>query len=286
MTFKIACIQNCASNDLLATIEDAADLTREAHENGADLVCLPEFFSYLHLDEIGLDVAPFQEDEHPTLAVFQTVAEERGMWILLGSIAVYENDHETRRNRSIVLDPEGKIVMRYDKIHMFDVNLPNGETYRESEIFEPGDSAAIVDLPWGVLGLTVCYDLRFPHLFRTLAKAGADIISVPAAFTRTTGQAHWHVLLRSRAIETGCYIVAPCQYGDHGKARTYGHSLIIDPWGQVLSDGGESRGYIMADINVEEVSKARQRIPALQHDREYYGPAHHAIQQQLLLEAS
>ncbi len=286
MTFKVACIQNCASNDLLATIEDAAGLTREAHENGADLVCLPEFFSYLHLDEIGLDVAPFKEDEHPTLAVFQTVAEERGMWILLGSIAVYENDNETRRNRSIVLDPEGKIVMRYDKIHMFDVNLPNGETYRESEIFEPGDSAAIVDLPWGVLGLTVCYDLRFPYLYRTLAKAGADIISVPAAFTRTTGQAHWHVLLRSRAIETGCYIVAPCQYGDHGKARTYGHSLIIDPWGEVLSDGGEGRGYIMADINVEEVSKARQRIPALQHDRKYYDPAHHAIQQQLLREAS
>ncbi len=269
MKFNVACIQNCAIANLNETIQDAVVLTREAHAAGADLICLPEFFSFLHLDDNGLDVAPYKESEHPALGTFQDLSEQLKTWILLGSIAVLDYQSKTK-NRSILLNPNGKIAVRYDKIHLFDVNLPNGEIYRESDVFSPGNHAVVADLPWGKLGLTVCYDLRFAYLYRSLAHAGAGILTVPAAFTRTTGKAHWHVLLRSRAIETGSYVVAPCQYGDHGKAKTFGHSLIIDPWGRILEDGGESRGYIMAQVNMVEVVKARQMIPALEHDREYF----------------
>ena len=271
MKFNIACIQNCATDNLNQTIQDCEVLSREAYDAGADLICLPEFFSYLNLNEEGLDVAPFRESEHPTLAAFQELSLKLQVWILLGSIAIYDSQGK-KRNRSILLNPRGEIEVRYDKIHMFDVNLPNGEVYRESDVFSPGNKAVTASLPWGELGLTVCYDLRFPHLYRSLAHAGADVISVPAAFTRTTGQAHWHVMLRSRAIETGAYVVAPCQYGDHGRAKTYGHSLIIDPWGRILADGGEDRGYIIAEVNMEEVKNARRMIPALEHDRDYTKP--------------
>ena len=271
MKFNIACIQNCATDNLNQTIQDCEVLSREAYDAGADLICLPEFFSYLNLNEKGLDVAPFRESEHPTLAAFQELSLKLQVWILLGSIAIYDSQGK-KRNRSILLNPRGEIEVRYDKIHMFDVNLPNGEVYRESDVFSPGNKAVTASLPWGELGLTVCYDLRFPHLYRSLAHAGADVISVPAAFTRTTGQAHWHVMLRSRAIETGAYVVAPCQYGDHGRAKTYGHSLIIDPWGRILADGGEDRGYIIAEVDMEEVKNARRMIPALEHDRDYTKP--------------
>jgi len=272
MKFKAACIQNCATNNLTESIEDAIDLTRQAHARGAQLSCLPEFFSYLNLDDNGLDVAPHFEPAHPALKAFQNLSIELQTWILLGSIAVHESNSK-KRNRSILLNPKGEIAARYDKIHMFDVNLPNGEIYRESDVFAPGDREVLANLPWAKLGLTVCYDLRFAYLYRSLAKAGAGILTVPAAFTRTTGQAHWHVLLRSRAIETGSYVIAPCQYGDHGKAKTYGHSLIIDPWGRILEDAGEDRAYIIAELDMEEVTKARQMIPALQHDRDYIGAA-------------
>ena len=271
MKFNIACIQNCATDNLDQTIQDCKILSREAYDAGADLICLPEFFSFLNLNKEGLDVAPFRESEHPTLATFQELSLKLQVWILLGSIAIYDSQGK-KRNRSILLNPRGEIEVRYDKIHMFDVNLPNGEVYRESDVFSPGNKAVTASLPWGELGLTVCYDLRFPHLYRSLAHAGADVISVPAAFTRTTGQAHWHVMLRSRAIETGAYVVAPCQYGDHGRAKTYGHSLIIDPWGRILADGGEDRGYIIAEVDMEEVKNARRMIPALEHDRDYTEP--------------
>ena len=271
MKFNIACIQNCATDNLSQTIQDCEVLSREAYDAGADLICLPEFFSYLNLNEKGLDVAPFRESEHPTLAAFQELSLKLQVWILLGSIAIYDSQGK-KRNRSILLNPRGEIEVRYDKIHMFDVNLPNGEVYRESDVFSPGNKAVTASLPWGELGLTVCYDLRFPHLYRSLAHAGADVISVPAAFTRTTGKAHWHVMLRSRAIETGAYVVAPCQFGDHGRAKTYGHSLIIDPWGRILADGGEDRGYIIAEVDMEEVKNARRMIPALEHDRDYTEP--------------
>ena len=268
MKFNIACIQNCATANLEESIRDAVVLTREAHSAGAQLICLPEFFSYLHLDDSGLDVAPFWEREHPALHAFQRLSQQLETWILLGSIAVFDS-HSKKKNRSILLNENGDIVVRYDKIHMFDVNLPSGEIYRESDVFSPGSRAVVAELPWGSIGLTVCYDLRFAYLYRDLAQAGAGILTVPAAFTKTTGQAHWHVLLRSRAIETGSYVVAPCQYGNHGKAETYGHSLIIDPWGRILEDGGEDRGYIIAQVDMSEVAKARQMIPALEHDRDY-----------------
>ena len=269
MKFKVACIQNCATNNLNATVEDAIDLTRQAHAQGAQLSCLPEFFSYLNLDDTGLDVAPHFEQAHPALNAFKELSRQLQTWILLGSIAVYDSN-SMKRNRSIMLSPKGEVIARYDKIHMFDVNLPNGEIYRESDVFAPGDREVLADLPWAKIGLTVCYDLRFAYLYRSLAKAGAGILTVPAAFTRTTGRAHWHVLLRSRAIETGSYVIAPCQYGDHGKAKTYGHSLIVDPWGRILEDAGEDRAYIIAELDMAEVTKARQMIPALQHDRTYF----------------
>ena len=250
------------------TLADAAELSRDAHKMGAELICLPEFLAYLHLDDEGLDVAPHTEDAHPALSAFRALASELNAWFVLGSIAVYDGQGK-KRNRSFVVNPSGEITAKYDKIHMFDVNLPNGEVYRESDIFEPGDRAVTADLPGGRIGLSVCYDLRFSYLYRALAKAGAGILTVPAALTRTTGRAHWHVLLRSRAIETGSYVVAPCQFGDHGKAKTYGHSLIVDPWGRIMADGGESRGFIIAELDMQEVIKARQMIPALEHDRDF-----------------
>jgi predicted amidohydrolase len=169
----------------------------------------------------------------------------------------------------LLIDHRGQIAARYDKIHMFDVDLANGESYRESELFVAGDEAVVASIAWGMLGLSVCYDLRFPHLYRKLAQAGAQLISVPAAFTKTTGEAHWHTLLQARAVETGCFVLAPCQHGRHGAATTYGHSLIIDPWGGVLADGGEKRGFVTADIDFGAVDQARRMIPALSHDRDF-----------------
>ncbi len=268
MKITVACIQNCATDNLEHNLQDATAMVRDARTAGAQFICLAEFFSYLNLDDQGLNVAPYREAEHPVLNAFQSLSAELESWILLGSIAVFDVAGK-KRNRSILLTPNGTIAAQYDKIHMFDVNLPNGEVYRESDVFQPGDQAVTAATTWGTVGLTVCYDLRFPHLYRSLAQSGAEILTVPAAFTRTTGQAHWHVLLRSRAIETGCYVIAPCQYGDHGKARTYGHSLIIDPWGRVVADGDDGRGYIISEIDLSEVQKARQMIPALEHDRNY-----------------
>ncbi len=268
MKFKVSCIQNCASSDIEESLRDAQELTRQAKCEDAQLICLPEFFSCLDLDSDGLHVGFYREEGHPALTKFRALAAELNTWILLGSIAVIDHA-QNKRNRSVLVGPTGEVTARYDKIHLFDVNLPNGEVYRESDLFSYGDAAVAARLPWTKIGLTVCYDLRFAYLYRILAKAGSGIITVPAAFTRTTGRAHWHVLLRSRAIETGCFIVAPCQYGDHGDAKTYGHSLIIDPWGRVLADGGEDRCVISAELDMSEVEKARRMIPALEHDREF-----------------
>ncbi len=266
-TFAAACVQNCASYNMVESIEQAVDLTKDAADQGADLICLPEFFSCLSKDQNGLHVQPHDEDSHPALPRFKTMAKDLNSWILLGSLAIYE-DSDTR-NRSYLINNMGEVTARYDKIHMFDVNLADGEVYKESDLFKPGEAAVVTDTPWTKLGMTVCYDLRFAYLYRTLAQAGASILTCPAAFTKTTGEAHWHVLLRARAIETGSYVIAPCQNGSHGDAKTYGHSLIIDPWGEVLADGGENSGVICAEIDVANVEKARRMIPALQHDRDY-----------------
>jgi predicted amidohydrolase len=267
--FKVACVQNCAGTETEPNLEDCADLVREAVGEGADFVLLPEYFTGLDIQGHILIPEAFAEADHPALPLFAGLAQEHRAWILLGSLAIALDDGSIA-NRSYLLDPSGGIAARYDKIHLFDVDLPGGESYRESETIAPGACAVVADLPWGRLGLSICYDLRFAHLYRALAKAGADFLTVPAAFTKTTGQAHWHVLLRARAIETGCYVFAPCQYGVHaGDRATFGHSLIVDPWGQVLADGGEDRGVVVAEVDPAAVARARAMIPALTHDRPF-----------------
>ncbi len=270
--FKAACVQNCAGSDMSATLDRAAELTRRARDEGADLIAVPEFFACLNVDDAGLQTGAVPEDKHPALPMFRDLAQETGAWLLLGSLGI-DDGGERLRNRSFMIDPSGAIQARYDKIHMFDVQLGNGETYKESDVFEPGDKAVLAPTPWGLLGMSVCYDLRFAYLYRDLAQAGASFLSVPAAFMRTSGKAHWHALLRARAIETGCYVIAPCQSGQHGRAITYGHSLIVDPWGAVLAEGhDEEEDVVLAEIDPSKVLEARSKIPALEHDRPYDAP--------------
>jgi predicted amidohydrolase len=209
------------------------------------------------------------EEGHPAVDAFSLTAKELGIWLLVGSVSVKLPGGKVA-NRSMLMDNNGRIVARYDKIHLFDVDLDNGETYRESATIEPGGRSVVAALPWGKLGMSICYDLRFPQLYRSLAHRGADFLSIPAAFTRTTGQAHWHVLQRARAIETGCYVFAPGQCGEHAEGRlTFGHSLIVDPWGTVLADGADDVGFIMAEVDPAKVAEARRKIPALTHDRPF-----------------
>ena len=266
-TFVAACIQNCAEDHTPRSVAQCVSLIRQAHQQGADLICLPEFCSHLHVDGQLFKTGAQKEPDHVALDTFRALASTMKVWILVGSIAVIDQDNH-HRNRSYLINDQGEIVVRYDKIHMFDVTLSNGEVYRESATFRPGEQAIVSDTPFGTLGLSVCYDLRFPALYRLLAQNGASVLTVPAAFTYTTGQVHWQVLLRSRAIETGSFVLAPCQYGVHGKARTYGHSLIIDPWGQILAEGVEDGpDVILAELDLTKVNEARFRIPALEHDR-------------------
>jgi len=270
--FKAACIQVNASNDMEANIREAALHACAARAAGAQLVLMPENVSMMEWGRQNVIAQAQPEAEHKALAAFRELARETGLWLHCGSLAVLL-DGDRVANRTIVLDPQGQVAARYDKIHMFDVDLGNGEAYRESATFAPGEYAVTAGTPWGELGLTICYDLRFPHLFRSLAKAGAQFITVPAAFTRTTGRAHWHVLLRARAIETGCYIFAPAQCGEHaGGRQTFGHALIVSPWGAVLADAGEQPGYVIAEIDTDEVAEARRKVPSLSHDRPYAEP--------------
>lgn len=268
--FNVACVQNCAGSDIQANIDDSTQLCRDARSAGADLICTAEFFTCFDKSDNGLDVGVFPESEHPALPVFKGLARELEAWLLLGSLAIQVGP-EKLNNRSYLIAPSGKIAARYNKIHLFDVNLANGQIFRESDVFEPGADAALGVTPWGQIGLTVCYDLRFAYLYRQLAHAGASFLTVPAAFMKTTGEAHWHTLLKSRAIETGCYVFAPCQFGSHGQAVTYGHSLVIDPWGEVLADAGEDRGFAIAEVDPAKVTEVRAMIPALHHDREVSG---------------
>jgi deaminated glutathione amidase len=271
--FRAACIQVNAGTDLHANIATAADLVRKARDRGADLILMPENVAMMEWgrDKVMGKAAP--ADNHPAIAAFKSLARETETWLHAGTLHIRLEDGRLA-NRTYLFDPTGRTVVQYDKIHMFDVDLGNGEVYRESATFRPGAEARVVDLPWGKLGLSICYDVRFPQLYRALAKAGADFICVPAAFTRTTGTAHWHVLLRARAIETGCYLLAPAQCGDHaGGRQTYGHALIVSPWGEILADGGEEPGFIIAAIDPAEVAAARRKVPSLQHDREFASPA-------------
>jgi len=270
--FRAAAVQMRTGTDVATNVAEAERLVREAAAAGAGYVLTPEMTTILDRDRAHLLASIAPEGSDPSLARFRTLAQELGIWLHIGSMAILL-DGDSVANRAFLIAPDGHIAARYDKIHMFDVDLAGGESYRESRLYRPGDTATVADLPWTRLGLTVCYDVRFPYLHRALAKAGAAMIAVPAAFTRTTGEAHWHVLLRARAIETGSYVIAAAQGGHHEDGRdTYGHSMIIDPWGKILAEAGDEPGVVFADIDPELSATVRARLPALANERAFTGP--------------
>ncbi len=267
--FTAACVQLRAGQDVARNVEEASRLIREAKGAGADFVATPETTHLMELGGKALFAKTVAQDEDQGLAAFRALAAELKVWLLIGSLSIRISQTKVA-NRSFLLAPDGAIAAAYDKIHMFDVDLADGESYRESKNFVAGTQAIVADLPWGGLGLTICYDLRFPALYRALAQGGAQILTAPAAFTQQTGEAHWHILLRARAIETGCFVVAPAQGGVHENGRkTYGHSLIISPWGEILAEAGVDPCVISAQIDLESVGRARARIPSLTHDRPF-----------------
>jgi predicted amidohydrolase len=279
-TFTAACVQMRAGRDVAANIADASALVSEAAAAGADFVMTPEMTSLLETKSEKLFANTCEEQDDATLAALRQLAAAKKIWLLIGSLPVKLSATKLA-NRSFLIAPDGGIAARYDKIHMFDVDLAGGESYRESKNFEPGREAVIANLPWGRLGMTVCYDLRFPHLYRALAQAGADFLTVPAAFTRQTGEAHWHTLLRARAIETGCYVFAPAQGGKHECGReTYGHSLVVAPWGEVVAEAAHDEpGVLFAEIDTARIAEARARVPSLGHDREFALPVVKPVRQ-------
>ena len=271
--FRAACVQLTAAREVEPNIAAASDLIRRARDAGADLVMTPEVSDMIEPKRALRLAKAKDEANHPMLAAMRALAEETGAWLLLGSIVVRDGSDERLANRSFLIAPDGAIRARYDKIHMFDVELAGGESYRESNAFRPGESAVLAPLPWGVLGMTVCYDLRFPQLYRALAQAGADFLSIPSAFTVPTGRAHWHVLMRARAIETGCFVFAPAQWGEHAEGRkTYGHSLVVAPWGEIIAEAEDGVGFITADIDAAKIAEARRAVPSLSHDRVFAAP--------------
>jgi deaminated glutathione amidase len=270
--FRAACVQLRSSDDVDENIQTASALIREAKAAGADFIATPENTTLMAPDGGAKLERSFAENSDPALPAFRALAEELKVWLLIGSLAIKVSETKTA-NRSYLIDPRGRIAAQYDKIHLFDVDLPSGEKYRESNTVAGGNRAVIAGSPWGKIGLTICYDLRFPQLYRALAKSGAFMLTVPSAFTETTGKAHWHTLLRARAIENGAFVIAPAQGGLHANGRkTYGHSLIIAPWGEVLAEGGVDPGVIWADIDPALSADARARVPNLQHDRAFEGP--------------
>ncbi|WP_280790751.1 carbon-nitrogen hydrolase family protein [Methylopila sp. M107] len=268
-SFVAACVQMRAGKVAARNVDDVARLAKQAADAGASYIQTPEMTNLLVKSREELFAAILPEEADPSLAAFQELARALKVTLHLGSLAI-RLEGQRAANRAYVIDPEGDIVARYDKIHMFDVDLPDGESWRESATYRPGEQAVVVPMPWGGLGLTICYDVRFPTLHRALAEHGADVIASPAAFTKKTGEAHWHVLLRARAVETGAFVIAAAQGGKHEDGReTYGHSLIVDPWGRVLAEGGEEPGVIVAEIDIAKVSDIRQRIPSLENGRRF-----------------
>ena len=266
--FRAALVQMRSGRNVDANVAACEALIRSAAAQGAHYVQTPEVTTLMELDRERLFEAIRPEAGNPALARFTALARELGIWLHIGSMGILNG--ERIANRSYVISPSGEIAARYDKIHMFDVRLANGETYAESANYAPGSRAVTAALPWGKLGLTICYDLRFPALHQALAKSGAVMLAVPAAFTRPTGEAHWHTLLRARAIETQCFVFAAAQGGMHEHGReTYGHSLIVSPWGTILAEAGTEPGVITADIDLAEVAAVRTRIPALSHGRTF-----------------
>ncbi len=273
MSFMAACVQLRAGRNVAANVEAAADLVRQAAEAGATFVATPENTSLMEAERALLFEKAKPEDEDEALRALRAVARERKIWLLIGSLPIRVAEDKLA-NRSFLVSPEGRIAARYDKIHMFDVDLAGGESYRESRNFAAGESAVTADLPWGRLGLSICYDLRFPQLYRALAHEGARFLTVPSAFTRQTGEAHWHVLLRARAIENGSFVFAPAQGGRHENGReTFGHSLIVAPWGEIIAEAGTEPGIVTAIVDPAKIEEARGRVPSLKHDRSFDRPA-------------
>jgi predicted amidohydrolase len=268
-TFKAAMIQMRSGLKPSTNIDEAARLIGEARSAGAHYVLTPEMTNILAAKREQLFAVVMEEEADASLATLRELARKLGIYVHIGSLAI-KVSHDRAANRSFLVDPKGNIVARYDKIHMFDVDLADGESYRESRNYRPGELAVLADLPWERLGLTVCYDLRFPALYRALAEAGATMLTIPSAFTKQTGEAHWHVLIRTRAIENGSFVFAAAQGGKHENGRdTYGHSLIVDPWGRIIAEGGTEPGVVMAEIDPAQIANARARIPSLQHGRRF-----------------
>jgi predicted amidohydrolase len=267
--FRAALVQLRSGRSVEANLEKAEDLIRRAAKTGAVYVQTPENTGFMELEPEQTLLKAQSEDANVALARLRALAAELGIFLHVGSLAI-EQDASRVANRSYIVDPDGEILARYDKLHMFDVDLAGGESHRESGHCRPGAKAVVADLPFGRLGLSICYDLRFPQLYRALANAGAEFIAVPAAFTKQTGEAHWHVLIRARAIETGAFMLAATQGGLHESGRaTFGHSLIVSPWGEILAEGGEEPGVIVADIDLAASAEARAHIPALKHGRDF-----------------
>ena len=264
--FKVGLVQMTSSHVMSDNIRVADKLIRQAASQGAEFILTPEMTTLLDFESKQAMEKISTEKKDTSWRYFASLAKELGVWLLIGSIAIKVGKKAT--NKSFLFSPEGRKIVTYDKIHMFDVNLPGEDAYRESSFYEAGTEAAVANLPWGKVGLSICYDLRFPHLYRALSHAGAVMLTVPAAFTQQTGAAHWHALLRARAIENGAFIFAPAQCGKHTNGRrTYGHSLIVDPWGTINSDGGNEIGVTVAEINMKLVVRARNRIGSLTHDK-------------------
>lgn len=275
---RAALLQITSSDSPRENLQLLQHLIAEAVENGAGFVLTPEVSNCVSLSRAHQQEVLFHEEADLNLAALCDTAALHGIWLSLGSFGIKTHDTDGRfANRQFLISPQGEITARYDKIHMFDVEVSPEETFRESDGYRPGDKAVVAETPFGTLGLTICYDLRFPHLHRALAKAGAEILIAPAAFSPVTGAAHWHALLQARAIETGCYVLAAAQTGSHKTSRgavrkTYGHSLVVAPWGEILSDAGTGAGITYVDLDREKVAEARRRVPSLTHDREFDGP--------------
>ena len=268
-TFKVGLVQMRSGLDPQANLTSLLASIDEAKRNGADYVQTPEMTNILALKREQLFANILAEEHDPTLATMRELAQKLSIFIHIGSLAI-KISPDKAVNRAFVIDRKGEVAARYDKIHMFDVDLAGGESYRESANYRPGDLAVIADLPWGRLGVTICYDLRFPALYRALAEAGASFLAIPAAFTKQTGEAHWQVLMRARAIENGCYVIAAAQGGLHENGRsTFGHSIVVDPWGKVVAEGGTEPGVIMAEIDPAAVAAARSKVPSLNHGRRF-----------------
>lgn len=269
---------------MAANIEKTRAFVAEAAAKGCQLIATPE--NNFMMDEPGAKRVLYSASDHPGIKAASEMASKHKVWLLIGSVNVipteaegskdpstalrFAQDDKKTFNRSILFSPDGKIVARYDKIHLFDVEVGDGQTYKESAKILAGDKSVIAETPWAKIGMTICYDVRFPHLYRALAKAGAEILMVPAAFTQVTGEAHWHTLLRARAIENSCFVIAPAQTGTHpGNRKTYGHSLFVDPWGTIIADGGTEEGVVVCEIDLGQVKKVRAKLPSLEHDREF-----------------